>query len=825
MKTHHYLLIGQVQGVGFRPFVYRLATSKQLAGWVKNQFGQVEIVAQGSPENLATFSDELLNKAPSRAKPQIALSESIEMATLTGFKILPSDRTEPALIHIPPDYAPCPECLTEFDDSADRRYHYPFINCTQCGPRFTIINRLPYDRLNTSMSAFPLCPDCQAEYDNPSDRRFHAEPVACPQCGPFIEFHSLPCQTGAATLPSQLPTSAGITNIQDALNACVSAFHAGEIVAVKGIGGYHLMCDACDEEAIHRLRQLKPRPDKPLAVLFPDDETLLNSNVLLEERHTRLLRDPMRPIVLVSLTSKSRETYINRSNSGYVGEVRPLSTQIAPGLTEIGIMLPSNPLHVLLVEAFGGPLVATSANISGEPILTAAAEVEKRLGHITQHFLHHNRPIVRPADDSVFRFIQRKPRPIRLGRGSAPVELTLPFELAQPTLAVGGHQKNTVALGWKHRVVISAHIGDLGSPRSQAVFEQVISDLQRLYDMKAERIICDVHNHYSSSRWAKQTGLPVYQVYHHHAHAAAVVGEFYCQHTLSSLTEAKEKSQSPRKNGFMGLSTKPWLVFTWDGVGLGEEGQLWGGEALYGWPGQWQRVGTFRSFAPPGGDKASREPWRSALAVSWEIGYQWKGAQEIADIDLLYQAWQKQINCPRTSAVGRLFDAAAALTGLVYTASFEGQAPMRLEAACLDDPVFSGVKHLNSNNLSNWKSQMPIDLPISRNSEGIWQIDWEPLIPMLIDTRQSVPVRAACFHASLAHSLQNLANLIRDEYGVTQIGLAGGVFQNRVLSELVFSLLSAESFEVVMGNQLPANDAGLSFGQIVEVAAMDGFLL
>ena len=813
MKTQHYLIIGQVQGVGFRPFVYRLATSKQLAGWVKNQFGQVEIIAQGSPENLATFYDELLNKAPSRAKPQIALSESVKMATLTGFKILPSDRTEPAIIHIPPDYAPCLDCLTEFDDPADRRYQYPFINCTQCGPRFTIISRLPYDRLNTSMSAFPLCPDCQAEYENPSDRRFHAEPVACPQCGPVLEFHSLPRHTGFATLPSQLPTS------EAALLDCVSAFHAGEIVAVKGIGGYHLMCDAGNDEAIHHLRRLKPRPDKPLAVLFPDDEILLNSNVVLEEHHTRLLREPMRPIVLVSLSSKSREPSMNNRSTENVR----VSTQIAPGLTEIGIMLPSNPLHVLLVEAFGGPLVATSANISGEPILTAAAEVEKRLGHIAQHCLHHNRPIVRPADDSVFRFIQRKPRPIRLGRGSAPVELTLPVELAQPTLAVGGHQKNTVALGWKNRVVISAHIGDLGSPRSQAVFEQVISDLQRLYDMKAERIICDVHSHYSSSRWAKKTGLPVYQVYHHHAHAAAVVGEFYgqCSPTPSSLKEANDKSQSPRRRGLRNVSDA-WLVFTWDGVGLGEEGQLWGGEALYGWPGQWQRVGTFRSFAPPGGDKAGREPWRSALAVSWEIGYQWKGAEKIADIDLLYQAWQKQINCPRTSAVGRLFDAAAALTGLVYTASFEGQAPMRLEAACQDEPVLSGVKPVFKDSLSNWNGKMPIDLPIRRNSEGIWQIDWEPLIPMLIDTRQSVSVRAACFHASLAHSLQNLAHRIRDEYGVTQIGLAGGVFQNRVLSEQVFSWLSAEGFEVVMGTQLPANDAGLSFGQIVEAAAMDG---
>ncbi len=724
MKTIRYLLIGQVQGVGFRPFVYRVAIAFQLSGWVKNQLGQVEIVAQGSPKSLAAFAHELLNKPPPLAKPKIASCETITLQALSGFQILSSERTENAFIHVPPDYAPCEDCLREFYEPADRRYHYPFINCTQCGPRFTIIKSLPYDRPNTSMFYFPLCPDCQAEYENPNNRRFHAEPVACPICGPRLE--------GEVALISR-------------------AFHAGEIVAVKGIGGYHLMCDACNDGAVKRLRQLKPRPHKPLAVLFPDEWPF----VALEKHQVRLLRDPMRPIVLVNKTAEM-----------------PLSREIAPGLSEVGIMLPCSPLHFLLTDTFGAPLVATSANISGEPILTEAAEVEKRLGHITQQYLHHNRPIIRPADDSVFRFIQNSPHPIRLGRGCAPLELTLPFQLAQPTLAVGGQMKNTVALGWKNRVVISAHIGDLGSPRSLTVFEQAIDDLQRLYDVQAERILCDAHPNYSSSRWAKKTGLPLYKIYHHHAHAGAVVGEFY--------------------------STDPWLVFTWDGVGLGEDGTLWGGEALYGQPGQWQRVGTLRSFAPPGGDKASREPWRSALAICWETGYQWNSA----DDDLLRKAWQKKFNCPQTSAAGRLFDAAAALTELVKIASFEGQGPMMLEAACQE----KGKK---------------LDLSIRTNSEGVREIDWAPLIPMLLDSHQSVSSRAACFHASLAHSLRNLACLIRDQYGVKQIALSGGVFQNRVLCEQVFSLLNAVDFKVFLGRQLPTNDAGLSFGQIVERGAID----
>ena len=775
MKTIRWVLIGQVQGVGFRPFVYRLATALRLSGWVKNQVGQVEIVAQGDSNTLAKFSHDLLDKAPPLAKPKIAWCESIEeIAISNGFQILSSERTENAFIHIPPDYAPCEDCLKEFYNPADRRYYYPFVNCTQCGPRFTIIKSLPYDRLNTSMAHFPLCPDCLAEYENPGDRRFHAEPVACPVCGPMLEFSNV--SDGVAN-----PVQQSIKNNEVALDTCVQVLRAGGIVAVKGIGGYHLMCDAGNDEAVKRLRKLKHRPHKPLAVLFADDQSSdlshLKSFVVLEKHHIKLLRDTIRPIVLVNLKVKIPKLKLWTPNNGHLG-LQSFSFGIAPGLREVGVMLPCSPLHFWLMDAFGGPLVATSANVSGEPILTEAVEVEKRLGHITTHFLHHNRPIVRPADDSVFRFIQGLPRPIRLGRGCTPLELTLPFELPQPTLAVGGQKKNTIALGWHNRIVISAHIGDLGSPRSQKIFAQVIDDLQGLYGVKAERVVCDAHPNYSSSRWARQSGLPVYPVFHHHAHAAAIAGEFH--------------------------SPTPWLIFTWDGVGLGEDGKLWGGEAFYGSPSHWQRVGTLRSFAPPGGDKAGREPWRSALAVCWEIGCHWQ--EDMANYDLLHHAWQRQINCPPTSAIGRLFDAAAALTGLVQRASFEGQGPMMLEAACQEES--STLK----------RNPMLMILPIHTNLEGVMEIDWEPLIPMLLDSHQPVSVRARCFHDSLAHSLLNLAKRFRDKYGVIQIGLSGGVFQNRVLCELVFSLLKAEGFQVFLGEKIPCNDAALSFGQIIEIS-------
>ncbi|MDM8566912.1 carbamoyltransferase HypF [Candidatus Halobeggiatoa sp. HSG11] len=726
-KTKRWILTGQVQGVGFRPFVYRLATDLKLSGWVKNQLGQVEIVAHGNSKILDKFAKSLLDKAPSVAKPEIIVCESLEFVPDDSFQIIASEETKDALIHVPPDYAPCDDCLTEFNDPSDRRYLYPFINCTQCGPRFTIINSLPYDRPNTSMANFLLCPDCQAEYENPHDRRFHAEPVACPVCGPNIEFH----------------------NQTNAIHAAVQALQTGKIIAVKGIGGYHLMCDACNDEAVKNLRKLKPRLDKPLAVLFPDNLAILTACINLQ--HIQFLRDTMRPIVLVKSVKNS-----------------PLSKAIAPGLNEVGVMLPCSPLHFLLMDQVKGPLVATSANISGEPILTEASEVEQRLSHITSKFLHHNRPIVRPADDSVFRFIQNKQRPIRLGRGCSPLKLTLPFNLSKPTLAVGGQQKNTIALGWENQVVISAHIGDLGSPRSQMIFEQVITDLQRLYRVQAEQIIGDFHPYYNSSRWAEKTELPVHKVLHHHAHASAVVGEFY--------------------------SPEPWLVFSWDGVGLGENNQLWGGESFYGTAGNWQRVATLRSFAPPGGDKVGYEPWRSALALCWEAGQTW--SQNLPDYDLLHHAWQRKINCPATSAVGRLFDGAAALLGLVHNASFEGQGPMLLEAICKE-------------------AAAPIMLPI--NGDEILEIDWQPLIPMLLDSNKSISERSACFHNSLAVSLCHLAKIFRAKYGITRIGLSGGVFQNRVLSEQVFSLLETDGFQIFLGERLPCNDAGLSFGQIVEI--------
>jgi hydrogenase maturation protein HypF len=452
-----------------------------------------------------------------------------------------------------------------------------------------------------------------------------------------------------------------------------------------------------------------------------------------------------------------------------------LAINVAAGLGEIGTFLPYSPLHQLLLEGFGGPLVATSGNISGEPVLTDNDDVEARLGNVADAFLHHDRQIVRPADDPVFRRIAGKLRPVRIGRGCAPLELELPWKQDAPILAVGGHMKGTVALAWDDRIVVSPHIGEMDSPRSLAVFEQVSGDLQSLYGVAAEAVVCDAHPGYTTTRWARGQSLPVETVWHHHAHASAVAGEF--------------------------ALPGEWLVFAWDGVGLGEDNTLWGGEALAGTAGDWKRVGSFRPFRLPGGDKAGREPWRSAAALLWDCGVDWAGSPDPDGI--AENAWRRHINSPETTAAGRLFDAAAALVGDFHFASFEAQGPMYLEA------LVQGVGSA-------------IDLPLDKDDEGAWRTDWEPLLDIIGDRNRSQRRRAELFHTSMAHALLEQARRIREEREVDQVGLCGGVFQNRALTEQAIDLLTRDGFSVCLPEVLPVNDAALSFGQAVDVAARKG---
>lgn len=746
------ILSGVVQGVGFRPYVYLHAQAHDLRGWARNSSGRLEIHVQGKLQLLEGFVDSLIGNAPSLSNPVIESVEPIECIDTEAFLILDSQVSDDADIHLPPDLFTCDDCLRELNDPENRRYHYPFINCTQCGPRYTLIEALPYDRPNTSMSCFPLCTDCNTEYTNPADRRYHAEPVACEQCGPMLTYS----EAGTENLPGN----------ESALEAALEALAKGKVLAVKGIGGYHLLCDARSESAVIQLRKNKPRPHKPLAVMFPapPDDCLANVRryLLPNETEGQLLESPARPIVLV------------KKKPG-----NDLSVAIAPGLNEVGAMLPYSPLHHILLNRFGAPLVATSANISGEPVLTENADIGKRLSHVADAFLHHDRPIVRPADDPVFRVIKGQAAPLRQGRGLAPVEIDLPFELDSPVLAVGAHMKNTVALAWGTRAVVSPHIGEMDSPRSLQTFRRCIANLQSLYQVKAGSIVCDAHPGFAPSRWAREQGLPLTEVFHHHAHASAAY-----------LEALKYRSDL----GDM-------LVFTWDGVGLGPDGTLWGGEALLGKPGQWRRVASFRPFSLPGGERAGREPWRSAAAVCWESGRDCP-LEEASD-PLLFSFWKQGRNAPMTTAAGRLFDAAAALCGVCAQASFEGQGPMLLEAQAASHPSLHDIS--------------PAPLEISQ-IDGVYYADWEALIPMLTEASLPLAERAVRFHLSMAHTLFAQALQLRKDTEVNSIGLAGGVFQNRLLAEECMALLEDEGFEVTLPLLTPVNDGGISFGQIIEYA-------
>ena len=742
--TRRLLLTGRVQGVGFRPFVYRLAHELVLDGFVRNLRGDVEVVLRGPVATIEQFARDVIARAPPLARPVLVGQTAVDTSVEPGFHIAASSAALQPQISVPPDFFCCPDCLAELARPGDRRHRYAFINCTQCGPRYTLIEALPYDRPHTTMRAFPLCDACRKEYEDPHDRRFHAEPVACPVCGPHLQF---------VAAAHEQPGGGD----EGALAAAVAMLRAGRVLAVKGIGGYHLMCDARSETAVARLRERKQRPDKPLAVLYPwrgrDGLDVVRDEFEPEAAAHAALLDPARSIVLLRAGSRAG-----------------LAPNIAPGLDEIGVLLPYSPLHQLLLAEFGGPLVATSGNVSGEPVLTSATEAQVRLAQVADAFLHHDRPIARPADDSVVRVIAGRARPIRLGRGIAPLELELPSALPRPVLAVGGHLKTTVALAWDRRIVVSPHIGDMGTLRSEQVFAQVVADLQRLYDVRAEVVLSDAHPDYATTRWARMSGLVHAQVQHHRAHASALVTEH-------------------------GRADAPAIVFAWDGVGLGDDGTLWGGETFSGMPGAWRRAAHLRPFHLPGGDRAGRAPWRSAAAVCWELD---RDCPIDVPDPIVRKAWERRINSPRSSAAGRLFDAAAAIILGMGETSFEGQGPMWLEAVARDPVYFP-------------------QLQVRPAAEGPLQLDWAPLVDWLLRTPATDPAdRAGAVHSSLADGIVQVAERLRAESGSSLVGLTGGVFQNRRLTEIALAGLTARGFEVLLPGQLPCNDGGLSYGQVAD---------
>ena len=632
MERAKVIVRGAVQGVGFRPFVYRLAGQLGLNGWVLNSTGGVFVEVEGEGETVRRFLLRLEKEKPPRAIIQSLEFVFLDPAGHDGFEIRYSDESGAKSVLILPDIATCPDCLRETFDPRDRRYRYPFTNCTNCGPRFSIIEALPYDRPNTSMKKFAMCPQCDREYHDPADRRFHAQPNACPLCGPQLEFWD----------------SAGhaLTRGDQALIQAANLVRSGSILALKGLGGFQLIVDARDESAVERLRSRKHREEKPFALMAPSLDAVKDA-CSVSELEERLLLSPESPIVLLE----------RRGSAGR------LAGSLAPGNPSLGVMLPYTPLHHLLLRELGFEIVATSGNLSDEPICIDENEAVERLRGIADGFLVHDRPIVRHVDDSVVRVIRRRELVLRRARGYAP----LPVHLKDPlpcVLAVGAHLKNSVALSVGTEVFVSQHIGDLATNQAFQAFRRVSEDLLQLYEATPAVIACDMHPEYLSTKHARQLPAPAHAVQHHWAHV------------LSCMAENDVEP--------------PALGVSWDGTGYGTDGTIWGGEFLLARGGSFERVARFRQFRLPGGEAAIRRPSRTALGVLFEIwGEDAFGRSDVPpvgdflddEIRVIRQMLVRGLNAPVTSSAGRLFDAVASLIGLRHRVSFEGQAAMELEFA------------------------------------------------------------------------------------------------------------------------------------------------
>lgn len=751
LKSRYRLKItGTVQGVGFRPFVYRLATAWHLTGWINNTSEGVLIEVEGSPGRLDKFMEQLQTD-----KPPISHIDRIERHNIApnnddSFKIVFSENGKNKSVVILPDLAVCPDCLREMLDPSDRRYLYPFINCTNCGPRFSIIKSLPYDRVNTTMKTFTMCEKCAAEYSEPSDRRFHAQPNACPDCGPHLELWN-----GRGQVLEKYNT---------ALLKAAEALHRGQIVAVKGLGGFHLMVDATNDNAVRVLRQRKHREEKPLAVMFPDLNSIKSVCRVADAEET-ILQSIASPIVLLEKGESGRDCTIAES--------------VAPGNPYLGAMLPYTPLHHLLTRLVQRPVVATSGNISDEPICIDERDALARLGNIADLFLVHDRPIARHVDDSVVRLMAGREMIVRRARGYAPgpVKLKAPCE---NILAVGAHMKNAVAVTIDDNVFVSQHVGDLDTEAAVGAFNDAVEQLLGLYDRAPEIIACDMHHDYYSTAYAQKKGAKVVKVQHHYAHILSCMAENHLD--------------------------VPVLGVAWDGTGYGLDGTIWGGEFMVVDKGSFKRAASFRPFPLLGGDSAAQEPRRSALGLLYELSA--GNIDNYADCatyeafrgeerDMLYRALTGKINTVMTSSVGRLFDAVASLIGSRQIMSFEGQAAMELEFLAHRGNT-TAIYEMDY----GWQNQDQI------------VIDWAPMVYGIlkdIKTNCSKEIIAAKFHNTLAVAILGVAKLVE----IKSIVLSGGCFQNKYLTELAIDKLRRNGFDVFWHRHIPPNDGGICLGQAV----------
>jgi hydrogenase maturation protein HypF len=729
-------LRGRVQGVGFRPVAFRLARELGLRGWVRNDASGAEVALSGRAADVERFRAELPRRLPAAAAVESVEERAAPDVWPAGFEIRESASAPgPRIAGILPDLATCPDCLREVFDPHDRRHRYPFANCTRCGPRYSIVERLPYDRANTTMRRFAMCPACAAEYADPLDRRFHAQPNACPVCGPSLLW----------------ATSAGdaLAERDEALRAAAEALRNGHVVAAKGIGGFHLLVDARSRAAVRRLRERKRRDEKPFAVLFPSMDAVRSACEVAPEEQA-WLESAAAPIVLL------------RKRAGAAN----LAPEVAPGLPWLGAMLPYSPLHHLLMNDLGFPVVATSGNLTDEPICVDYDEALARLGGIADFFLSHDRPIARPMDDSVMAVCDGHPLMMRRGRGLAPYSLALPGA-PDGGLGAGAQMKSAVALAAGGNAVVSPHLGDLEHDGSVRLWERAVADLADLHGLATVAAAADRHPDYASTRGALGRGAPTIFVQHHHAHVAACMAE-------------------NRLDG-------PVLGIAWDGTGLGMDGTVWGGEFLACTRTDFRRAAWLRTFPLAGGDAAAREPRRSALGVLREMGSSHPppgfAPGELAALDAMLRSGT---NVVRTSSAGRLFDAVASLLGLCHVASHEGQAAMRLEALA-DDAAAEPYPF-------GWRGD---------------ELDWAPAVDALLAGGETLHVAAARFHATLVEMMAAAAS----RAGLADVCLTGGCFQNRRLLAGAARRLERDGFRVWRHAQVPPNDAGICLGQLAVLAA------
>ncbi|RMF26052.1 MAG: carbamoyltransferase HypF [Cyanobacteria bacterium J083] len=752
MKQRLHLTIeGTVQGVGFRPFVYGLARELGLTGWVNNSTAGVEIEVEGAQARLERFLSWLQSDCPPLAQIDEIRTVWLSPIGYQTFKIKASTVGKKTAL-ILPDIATCSECLREINDPTNRRYLYPFTNCTNCGPRFSIIKALPYDRANTCMEKFSMCDRCWREYQNPQERRFHAQPNACPDCGPHLELWNRQGKILASHHTALLTT--------------VEAIRQGKILAIKGLGGFHLVVDAQNKAAVQKLRERKNRPAKPFALMYPNLELIkTHSQVsLLEEK---LLLSPSAPIVLL-------QQRVRRSgcNNPY-----------------LGVMLPYTPLHHLLTQHLGFPLIATSGNLAGEPLCYENQTALEKLNQIADLFLVHNRPILQPVDDSIARVIDDKTQILRLGRGYAPLSLKLPSSPKKfSLLAVGGELKNTVAFFQDQQIFLSQYIGDLTSTETFNRFQQTITKFQQLYEIKPSQVAADCHPHYLSTQYAQKLNLTVNLVQHHYAHVLACMAD----------------NQIDDKQSVLGIA--------WDGTGYGLDKTIWGGEFLTLSAKGSQRVAHLQTFGLPGGEKAIKQPKRIAIALLYaalgdKLFNQLTNFQHLAcmqaftskELSILQTMLSNHINTPLTSSVGRLFDGVAAILGICQQTSYEGQAAMELEFA-IGDCQTNAVYNFNLNP------------PLKENLPFVW--DWRPIIlEILTDIANNVSLAqiSTKFHNTLIEIIITVAQAINKK----NILLTGGCFQNKYLTEKAIARLKQRNFQPFYHHRLPCNDGGIAVGQIL----------